>query len=81
MSTGIHPRRIGFKITNYPIIKRFEGITGIEFDWNRFHNRREFRAYIKSLLNMKINKRCTQTSDILCRTAEIAVSLQSHFGD
>ena len=33
--------------TDYPIIKRFE------FDWNRFHNRREFRAYIKSLLNMK----------------------------
>ena len=67
--------------TDYPIIKRFEEIAGIEFDWNRFHNRREFRAYIKSLLNMKINKRCTQTSDILCRTAEIAVSLQSHFGD
>ena len=41
------------QITDYPIIKRFEEITGIEFDWNRFHNRREFRAYIKSLLNMK----------------------------
>lgn len=39
--------------TDYPIIKRFEEIAGIEFDWNRFHNRREFRAYIKSLLNMK----------------------------
>lgn len=41
------------QITDYPIIKRFEEITGIEFDWNRFHNRREFRTYIKSLLNMK----------------------------
>ena len=39
--------------TDYPIIKRFEEIAGIEFDWNRFHNRREFRAYIKSLLNIK----------------------------
>lgn len=41
------------QITDYPILKRFEKIAGIEFDWNRFHNRREFRAYIKSLLNMK----------------------------
>ena len=41
------------QITDYPIIKRFEEIAGIEFDWNRFHNRKEFRAYIKSLLNMK----------------------------
>lgn len=41
------------QITDYPIIKRFEEIAGTEFDWNRFHNRREFRAYIKSLLNMK----------------------------
>lgn len=41
------------QITDYPIIKRFEEIAGIEFDWNRFHNRREFGTYIKSLLNMK----------------------------
>lgn len=41
------------QITDYPIIKRFEKIAGIEFDWNRFHNRREFRAYIKSLLNVE----------------------------
>ena len=41
------------QITDYPIIKRFEDIAGIEFDWNRFHNRREFRAYIKSLLNTR----------------------------
>ena len=38
------------QITDYPILKRFGEIAGIEFDWNRFHNRREFRAYIKSLL-------------------------------
>lgn len=41
------------QITDYPIIKRFEEITGIELDWNMFHNRRKFRVYIKSLLNMK----------------------------
>ena len=41
------------QITDYPILKKFEEMAGIEFDWNRFHNRREFRAYIKSLLNMK----------------------------
>ena len=27
------------QITDCPIIKRFEEIAGIEFDWNRFHNR------------------------------------------
>lgn len=41
------------QITDYPIIKRFEDIAGIEFDWNRFHNRKEFRAYIKSLLKVE----------------------------
>lgn len=41
------------QITDYPIIKRFEEITGIELDWNMFHNRRKFRVYIKSLLNIK----------------------------
>lgn len=35
------------QITDYPIIKRFEEIAGIEFDWNRFHNRREFREYFR----------------------------------
>lgn len=35
------------QITDYPIIKRFEEITGIEFDWNKFHNRREFREYFR----------------------------------
>jgi len=41
------------QITDYPILKKFEEIAGIEFDWSKFQNRREFRAYIKSLLNMK----------------------------
>lgn len=41
------------QITDYPIIKRFEEIAGIEFDWSKFQNRREFRAYIKSLLNVE----------------------------
>lgn len=35
------------QITDYPIIKRFEEIAGIEFDWNRFHNRREFKEYFR----------------------------------
>lgn len=41
------------QITDYPIIKRFEEIAGIELDWSKFQNRREFRTYIKSLLNIK----------------------------
>lgn len=39
------------QITDYPIIKRFEEIAGIEFDWNRFHNRREFKEYFWKLIN------------------------------
>ena len=39
------------QITDYPIIKRFEEIAGIEFDWNRFHNRREFKEYFWKLTN------------------------------
>lgn len=39
------------QITDYPIIKRFEEIAGIEFDWNSFHNRREFKEYFWKLIN------------------------------
>lgn len=39
------------QITDYPILKRFEEIAGIEFDWNRFHNRREFKEYFWKLIN------------------------------
>ena len=39
------------QIADYPIIKRFEEIAGIEFDWNRFHNRREFKEYFWKLIN------------------------------
>lgn len=39
------------QITDYLIIKRFEEIAGIEFDWNRFHNRREFKEYFWKLIN------------------------------
>ena len=39
------------QITDYPIIKRFEEMAGIEFDWNRFHNRREFKEYFWKLIN------------------------------
>ena len=39
------------QITDYPIIKRFEEITGIEFDWSKFRNRREFKDYFWKLIN------------------------------
>lgn len=39
------------QITDYPIIKRFEEITGIEFDWGKFRNRREFKDYFWKLIN------------------------------
>ena len=39
------------QITDYPIIKQFVEIAGIEFDWNRFHNRREFKEYFWKLIN------------------------------
>ena len=35
------------QITDYPILKRFEKIAGIEFDWSKFRNRREFREYFR----------------------------------
>lgn len=35
------------QITDYPILKRFEKIAGIEFDWSKFNNRREFREYFR----------------------------------
>lgn len=39
------------QITDYPIIKRFEEIAGIEFDWSKFSNRREFKEYFCKLIN------------------------------
>ena len=39
------------QIADYPIIKRFEEITGIEFDWSKFRNRREFKEYFWKLIN------------------------------
>lgn len=35
------------QITDYPIIKRFEEMAGIEFDWSKFRNRREFKEYFR----------------------------------
>lgn len=35
------------QITDYPILKRLEKIAGIEFDWSKFNNRREFREYFR----------------------------------
>ena len=39
------------QITDYPIIKRFEEIAGIEFDWSKSRNRREFKEYFCKLIN------------------------------
>ena len=39
------------QITDYPIIKRFEEMAGIEFDWSKFHNRREFKEYFWNWIN------------------------------
>lgn len=41
------------EIIDYPILKKFEEVSGIEIDWNKLLNRREFRAYIKNPLNME----------------------------
>lgn len=43
------------RIKDFPIIEKFQEIIGFEFDWSKFQNRREFRAYIKSLLNIEEN--------------------------
>lgn len=37
------------QITDFPIIKKFEEIANIEFDWSIFHNRREFREYFRKM--------------------------------
>lgn len=39
------------QITDYPILKRFEEIAGIEFDWSKFRNRKEFKEYFWKLIN------------------------------
>lgn len=39
------------QITDYPIIKRFEEIADIKFDWSKFNNRREFKEYFWKLIN------------------------------
>lgn len=39
------------QITDYPSIKRFEEIAGIEFDWSKFRNRREFKKYFLNWVN------------------------------
>lgn len=37
------------QITDFPIIKKFEEIANIEFDWSKFSNRREFREYFRKM--------------------------------
>lgn len=33
------------QITDFPVIKRFEEIAGVKFDWSKFSNAREFKNY------------------------------------
>lgn len=35
------------QIADFPIIEKFQEIVGIEFDWSKFSNRREFREYFR----------------------------------
>ena len=39
------------QIKDLPIIEKFQEIIGIEFDWSKFHNRREFKEYFWKLIN------------------------------
>ena len=39
------------QITDFPIIEKFQKIIGIEFDWSKFHNRREFKEYFWKVIN------------------------------
>lgn len=39
------------QIVDYPIIRKFEEIVGVEFDWSKFHNRREFKSYFWNWIN------------------------------
>ena len=39
------------QIKDYPVIKRFEEIVGVSFDWSKFNNAQEFRTYFQRLIN------------------------------
>lgn len=39
------------QIKDLPIIEKFQEIIGIEFDWSKFHNRREFKEYFWNWIN------------------------------
>lgn len=39
------------QIKDLPIIEKFQEIIGIEFDWGKFHNRREFKEYFWNWIN------------------------------
>lgn len=54
MSARVLPKKnwiLKSQITDYPIIKRFEKMAGIEFDWSKFRNRRKFKEYFCKLIN------------------------------
>lgn len=39
------------QIKDFLIIEKFQEIIGFEFDWSKFHNRREFRTYFIKPIN------------------------------
>lgn len=39
------------QIKDLPIIEKFQEIIGIEFDWSKFRNRREFKEYFWNWIN------------------------------
>ena len=41
------------QILDFPIIEKFQEIVGIEFDWSKFHNRREFKQYFLELMKKR----------------------------
>ena len=55
VGTNVHSRGVGFEVRNNRLShsQKFDEVSRIEIDWNKFHNRIEFRAYIKSLSNME----------------------------
>lgn len=41
------------QILDFPIIEKFQEIIGYEFDWSKFHNRREFKQYFLELMKKR----------------------------
>lgn len=46
-------RNLKFPLTDLVVIRKFAEIAEIQFDETKFHNREEFRMYIRSLMKKK----------------------------